>query len=428
MKIATVFSCLIAMSLPALTSAQAWDPITTLDSNPHSSFTGPVVDSLGNAWMLIDDNVSLSVVESNGTSGAWQAPHILGPGIAEGAGIAVDQSGGVYVAYNGAAIGAGPPYSLMWAKYTPATGWQGPRLAYNSPDNFFLVFPAIDSEGRLVVVFYSNAGGLESIVYDPATSSWGRVQKVSRNVPTGVTGMAANASGTQLVAAYLGRTGLLYSLYNHSTAKWSAPAPIPGSEQATFNAGAGGTHLQMAVDASGNVIVMSEMKAGRGEYTVAGFRYNGSGWQETVLLPPSPYSADLENSGSTALAPDGSLLVAVPIGSNTGVNITVFRYTSGVGWDTETAAAYASSTATKCAVAWFASGDAVAVYLNFADADAEQAVIYRNGSWTSGPPIPTGYNTVTPGLATASNGDVLLGMSSDGFEYNYGTVATWLRP
>jgi hypothetical protein len=29
---------------------------------------------------------------------------------------------------------------------------------------------------------------------------------------------------------------------------------------------------------------MSPLKAGKSEFTLAGFRYNGSGWQETVLL------------------------------------------------------------------------------------------------------------------------------------------------
>lgn len=270
---------------------------------------------------------------------------------------------------------------------------------------------------------------MESIVYEPATSSWGRVQKVSRNVPTAVTGMAGNTSGSQLALAYLGRTGLLYSIYDQSTAKWRTPAPIPGSEQATFSAGAGGTHLQMAVDDSGNVTVMSPLKTGRNQYTVAAFRNGGSGWQETVLLAPSGALANLENYGSTALAPDGSLLVAVPmVTTNGGTNITVFRYTSGVGWDTETAATYGTNTQTLCAVAWFASGEAVAVYDNFAEADVEQAAVYSNGSWTSGPSIPGGYGTVQPGLATAPNGDVLLAMNSDGIAPNYGTVVTWLRP
>ena len=105
MKTTIGFSYLLAVALPGLMSAQAWDPLTTLDANPSSGFTGPVMDSLGNAWMVLNDSVSLSVVESKGTSGAWQAPHVLGSGVAEGAGMAVDQSGGVFVAYNGVPSG-----------------------------------------------------------------------------------------------------------------------------------------------------------------------------------------------------------------------------------------------------------------------------------------------------------------------------------
>ena len=174
--------------------------------------------------------------------------------------------------------------------------------------------------------------------------------------------------------------------------------------------------------------MVSPLKTGSHQFTVAGFHYSGSGWQKTVLLPPSPALANLENYGSTAMAPDGSLLVAVPIGGSPTL-VTVFRYTPGAGWDTETAATYTSSPTTKCAVAWFATGEAVVVYFNpITEPGIEDVAIYTNGAWTSGPPLPTGYNTTSPGLATAANGDVLLTMGSDGFQYNYGVVATWLRP
>jgi hypothetical protein len=66
----------------------------------------------------------------------------------------------------------------------------------------------------------------------------------------------------------------------------------------------------------------------------------------------------------------------------------------------------------------------VATYANFADGGVEQAAIYSNGSWASGPPIPGGYGTTQPSLATAPNGDALLAMGGTAG----GSVFTWLRP
>jgi hypothetical protein len=431
MKIATIFSCLIAMGLPALTFAQTWDPLTTLDANSMSGFSGPLFDSLGNAWMAIGDNVSLSAIESNGTSGSWGAPHILAPAPTSGGilvTLAADQSGDVYAVYLITEGGQGPPYSLMWAEYSPASGWTAPALAYNSQYGFDTLLATMDSAGRLVVAFNPDQS-VSSIVYDPATSSWGPVQQVSGKHKPVIFGMAGNTSGSQLALAYFETPGvLLYSLYDQATAKWGRGAEIPGSENATFVTGAADTHMQMAVDSSGNVTVVSEMSAGRGEYTVEGFRYDGSTWQATTLYGPSPYVADLENGGSTALNSDGAVLVDVAIGSSAGTSVLVFQYTPGVGWDTETAATYESFTETKCGIAWFASDEAVATYANFADGGIEQAAIYSNGAWASGPPIPGGYGSSDPGLATAPNGDLLLGMTADEGANVGGIVVTWLRP
>jgi hypothetical protein len=405
-------------------SGPAWDPLTQLSADGAVTFTGPVMDSLGNAWIVFDDGVNLSVVESSGTSGTWQTPYILGPTIAAGgfgAAITVDQSGDVYVVYNNTQTGS-TPLPLTWAKYSPASGWQAPAVAYNSPDNFGFVIPAITSSGQLVVVF--NANGISSIVYDPATSSWGPVQNL---VPASdqplLPSMAANASGSRLALVYLGTRGLEYSFFDSSTAQWESPAAIPQSERATFSVDATDSFLPISVDSSGNVTVVTALSAGFRQYGVGGFRYEGSRWQLTELVSKSDSNANLENFGSIAQSPSGAVLVAVP--TNYGAYaITVFRYTPGVGWDTETAASVSTSEATRCRIAWFASGEAVVVYFNNT---IEDAAIYSNGAWASGPVIPGGYGTFYPGIATAPNGDVLLTMSSEAFE-SYGLVVTWLLP
>src|SRR6516162_10905799 len=80
----SVCSLIMLAGVPFDAHAQAWDPLTTLNADINSTYAGPVIDSLGNAWVVINDSVNLSVVGSKGTSGAWGAPFLLGPWIADG--------------------------------------------------------------------------------------------------------------------------------------------------------------------------------------------------------------------------------------------------------------------------------------------------------------------------------------------------------
>jgi hypothetical protein len=420
----------LAVGFSATASAQMWGPPATLSPVPISAFAGPVVDSLGNSWVLINDGVNLSVVESNGASGTWLTPHVLGPWIIQvPATLAVDQSGGVYVVYEGAQNPQVGPFPLMWAKYTPASGWQVPSVAYSSPEYFDTVIPAVDSAGHLVVIF-NPSGAIASIVYNPATSSWGRVQTIaSANENVLLPSMAGNASGSRLALIYLGLRGLEYSFFNSSTVKWSASAPVSGGSKATFDGASAGSLFPITVDASGNVTAVVPLKSGHNQWTIGGFRYEGGAWQATELEPPSPSVADLEDFGSIALSPSGAVLVAVPYNATGSppLTIAVFRYTPGTGWDTETAATEGDSLASRCRIAWFESSGAVMVFHSDV---GESVALYSNGAWASGPSLPDGYvtNFSLFGMTTAPNGDALLVMNAISGETSVGTVATWLMP
>jgi hypothetical protein len=411
-------------ALSVTANAQTWIPYATLNSYSTPTIAGPKMDSLGNAWVVIDDGTNLSVVGSNGNSGTWGTPYILGPWIPGGAysaALAVDQSGGVYVVY--AASQNGTSFPLMWAKYTPTSGWQAPSVAYNSPVSFYDPIAAIDSAGHLVVVF--NTNGIASIVYDPAKASWGRVQNI---VPPGANAllpsMAGNTSGSRLALVYLGLRGLEYSFFNSSSARWEEPAPVTGGDKATFNSAALASYLPISVDPSGNVTVVTALHLGVEKYSVGGFHYDGSAWEMTQLVPSTGFLIDIENEGSIAQSPSGAVLVASPTNFTGTPSITVFRYTPGVGWDTETPGTLGSGTATLCAIAWFESSEAVLVY--YSD-EVEGVALYSNGAWSSGPAIPDSYATFQPGAATAPSGDVVLAMTS-AFTGSFGVVATWLEP
>jgi hypothetical protein len=415
----------LAASLSLTANAQTWTPYATLDTFGMSTFAGPVIDSLGNAWVLIDDGAYLSVVESNGTSGTWQTPYVLGPAIgsAFSAALTVDQSGGVYAVYNDAQSDT-PPYPLTWAKYTPATGWSAPAVAYNSPIAFSEVMPAIDSAGHLVVVFNVNAG-ISSIVYDFATESWGRVQTI---VPAQANpilpSMAGNTNGTLLALVYLGLRGLEYSFFDSSTAKWGATAVIPDSSRVTFTSASLDSYFPISVDPFGNVTAVTALTVGLEKFSVAGFHYDGSAWQMTQLGPTSSIRTNLENFGSIAQSPSGAVLAAAPFSTGSQYSILAFRYTPGVGWDTETAGTQSTSIATECRIAWYQGDGAVVAYDNN---DVEDVSIYINGAWSGGQPVADNYATPFPGMATAPNGDVVFVMTS-AFTGSFGVVATWLEP
>jgi hypothetical protein len=139
------------------------------------------------------------------------------------------------------------------------------------------------------------------------------------------------------------------------------------------------------------------------------------------LGAPSYMLPSLEIFGSTALNANGSVLISVPWGDGLSetVSITVFRYTPGVGWDTEIAASNAANY--PCKIAWFEGTQAVVVY---STGSAFLDALYSNGVWGAAPPIPGNFPTVgSPALAGAPTGEDLLGVPETGAVY-----VSFLRP
>jgi hypothetical protein len=373
-------------------------------------------------------------IQSNGVSGTWQTPHIIGPSLqasTETVGLAVDQSGGFYVTY-GTGVAGGSSFPLMWTRYTPASGWQTPAVIYTNPTGFNETSAEIDSAGRLVVVF--NANGISSIASNPSQTAWGPVQTISplSDEPL-LPSVAANQSGTRLALVYLLQTniiqkGLRYTFFNSATGEWGASTTVPNSGSAYFSSAY--KAYPIAVDSSGNVTVATPVLAGFGhrgvsnlsrQYSVGGFRYENGVWSMQQLGPPSYMLPSLESFGSTALNANGSVLISVPWGNGLSetVSIIVFRYTPGVGWDTEIAASNAVNY--PCKIAWFEGTEAVVVY---STGSAFLGALYSNGAWGAAPPIPGNFPTESsPALAGAPTGEDLLGVPQTGAVY-----VTFLRP
>jgi len=236
-------SATVARATPSSLAMPMWDPLTNLDPSASTDrIAGPTFDSLGNAWVVIDDGVNLLAIQSNGTSGTWQAPHIIGPSLpasTDTVGLAVDQAGGFYVTYGTGASGDSS-FPLLWTKYTPASGWQAPAVIYTSPSQLTETFAEIDSAGRLVVVF--NPGyGILSLASNPSQSGWGPVQTISPATDNPILpSVAANKSGTRLALVYLLQKnviqrGLRYTFFNSTTGNWNGARPVPNSGNAYFS-------------------------------------------------------------------------------------------------------------------------------------------------------------------------------------------------
>lgn len=423
---------------PASAESPAWDPLTMLAPAQSQNVRGPVFDSLGNAWVVINNGVSLIAVQSNESTGTWKEPHVIGPALPTKiytVGVTVDQAVGFYVTYS---TGSDSSYPLLWTKYTPNRGWQAPAVIYTSPSSFFETFPMIDSKGRLVIVF--NANGVSSIASSPDQTTWGRVQYLTplgenpRGGSVVVPTAASNKSGTRLVLVYLKTivgAGMHYTFFDSSSGRWGPVSSIPGSEKATAAFYGAESLFPVAVDEAGNVTLATALqdKYSRDpSYTVAGYRYEGGQWSIENLTPYAGALPIIDNFSSIALRSDGSVLIATPLSDGaSGANTTVFRYTPGPGWSTEIAAHSEASTVSRCAISWFQSTGASLAYSDLAIPDIPlQAATYINGTWTSGPPVPSYLYVLAPRMGTALTGEALL-VAPSAATVAPGTFVTWLR-
>ena len=311
-------SATVARATPSSLAMPMWDPLTNLDPSASTDrIAGPTFDSLGNAWVVIDDGVNLLAIQSNGTSGTWQAPHIIGPSLpasTDTVGLAVDQAGGFYVTYGTGASGDSS-FPLLWTKYTPASGWQAPAVIYTSPSQLTETFAEIDSAGRLVVVF--NPGyGILSLASNPSQSGWGPVQTISPATDNPILpSVAANKSGTRLALVYLLQKnviqrGLRYTFFNSTTGNWNGARPVPNSGNAYFSGYSTRNAYPMAVDESGSITLATPLFVGfsnsgvarpNPQWSVGGFRYENGVWSMQQLTAPSGLLSPLESFGSTAL-------------------------------------------------------------------------------------------------------------------------------
>jgi hypothetical protein len=156
------------------------------------------------------------------------------------------------------------------------------------------------------------------------------------------------------------------------------------------------------------------------ESTVYGFRYEGDRWQSSspLLTPASGYGS-FDDAGAMIVDASGMVVGVMGGSSPQGQAEYAFRYTPGIGWDTEIAA-YAPETTAQSYLGLFSGGE-VALYQNNDDTEAS---LYQNGIWSNLPPIPGYYLAYYVATASAPTGEMLLAEQTAANT----VVATWLLP
>lgn len=280
------------------------------------------VDALGDTYVV---DKALKAVEyyAAGTNTSTVGT-VYGSGLTAPTGVAVDGAGDLYVADNGSVYEI-PYYNgkLQSSQQTKIAGGLGTgnlSLAVDSMGDVFVADQAnkqvaeiVNPESEIlrqnlsaIQVVGSNASfnGPSAIATDSAGNVWvadgtdlweitmpfGGASEISTNLPTGVTGMAVDPSGSVLVASASGLTWIPYQ-----TSGTSAGLNINGAVQVIAGFGSGpAAPIGVALDKSQNIYADygSGATAGLAELSVYGtLNFNN---YYTEINPAVPYEVDAQ--------------------------------------------------------------------------------------------------------------------------------------
>jgi hypothetical protein len=414
--------------------------MTVLDNNPNgASLGGAVVDPSGNAWVTVEDvGVAgevpwvLKVVESNGAAGTWQAPVTLATSLylLGGGQIVVDPQGRITVIY---AYAGGAPYQYLAVRYLPGGGWQEPVTLVASPDEVETIGTAVDSAGNVILAYRqlvdhesNEVVQLWSVTIDAGTGIPGAPQKITGTILSPFhQALAQSPDGSQIMLAYSAEAsppgGFSIKSYNPASQSWGSTLQVPWSSLPGFDVSG---NLHLTVDNSGNATMLLDYtNKTSNAWTVYGYRYENGRWQASVpvFTTPNPPGAYFNIYGNMIVDGSGVVLGVMPYTSPQNIGSEyAFRYTPGVGWDTETVI----TPLVDPSYSWASTfdGGGVAIYEELENDDFE-ASLYQNGAWSALPPVPDVLFPEYISTALAPTGAMLLAEGTGAV-----VQATWLEP
>ncbi len=218
-----------------------------------------------------------------------------GPPVGDPA-VAVDPNGHAMVVWNEFDPGAPGNTNItsIWsARYTAGTGWGAAQLVETGPLTAGVPQVAMDPNGNAIVV-WTQDNKVRANRHVPGTG-WGTDGPIeTANVPSSTTPLVAMDASGNAMAVWSGFAGARANRYVAGTG-WGTATDL----------GTTGRHLQLAVTASGNATVVSDlMDAVSGLYSIRSNRYlAGSGWQAVEVLDTN---IDIGSDGSPKVAVSSS--------------------------------------------------------------------------------------------------------------------------
>jgi uncharacterized delta-60 repeat protein len=298
---------------PSSTVQEAWIARYNGPGDDFDAAEAMAVDDSGNVYVTgrssdPDFSTHFATVKYNPEGQELWVARYYGPGNYQdtATGIAVDQSGNVYV--TGYSFGSSNNYDYATIKYNP-DGQEQWVARYNGPDNGddSAEGIALDSSGNVYVTGSSaNASGFSDYVTIKYNSA-GQEQWVRRyysrpgNYPDEAQAIAVDGSGN----AYVTGTSLFYTSasYDYGTIKYNSAGQQPWVARYNGSGQRDDYATAIAVDHSGNVYVTGSSWGSDTDYDYATVKYNSAGRQLWVARYDGPASG---SDDPLALAIDSS--------------------------------------------------------------------------------------------------------------------------
>ena len=384
----SVPSQVAVLTVHAAQGAKAFGTATLIESGatgasrPRIAFA-PNGDALA-VWMQQSDGLYFHIWANRYTAATntWGTEELLGPGAGDAwdPRIAIDLHGNALVVWyqDGDPTGAGR--NDIWSNYyTAGTGWGGAMLVEN--DNAGPALSpqvAFDPSGVGVAVWLQSDGTASQIRSNRFTAgAWGTVTLLEAATPGASAGpqIAIDASGNALVvwSRYNGTANLaMANRYTVGTG-WGA-AEVIGSDTAFV----GINQTQIASDGNGNAVAVWN----QGGKIQANHFVPGSGWGTAALIE---WTGGDANSPQVAFDANGNALAVWQQNTGFGTLTRIWsnRYTVGSGWGGFPALIQTDpngggvANALAPQIAMDASGDALAVWVQ-TDASSPMPNIWIN--------------------------------------------------
>jgi hypothetical protein len=334
-------------------------------------------DPSGNAmavWVQSDGNAQ-SIYTNTYTAGSgWGTATLLETSAmpADSPQIVADATGDYTAVWRQAwKVVNGERYGVYASHYVPAAGWGAIAAVYAETTNDSVTANgdlqlASDPNGNAIVTFsvYDwswNHNSVRANRYAVATG-WGGVTNLSTEAVQNAAGadVAIDATGNAIVVfeQSAGTTASVQGIqavrYAAGTG-WGTPALI---ESATVAATRGGSGPQVAFDASGNATVVWYQYSKPGIYAN---RWSGAAGWGTPVAMTDPGTVSYDEGVTLAIDKNGN---AMAVWNQYGGVLYANRYVSGVSWGT-TVIADAGSADYSSKVAFYPNGNALTVWAQY---------------------------------------------------------------